>query len=86
MDRRRLWRLHSTSACEPAYAHMSRKRDKIKGFLRLNSSSSGSTLAPALASVGSSVPMAVLPTGTSHAPCALDPDADSSRQERPQCQ
>jgi hypothetical protein len=48
---------------------MSRKRDKLKGFFGVKSNSSSPVLTTAAPSVGSSVPMAVLPTGTSKEPC-----------------
>jgi hypothetical protein len=61
---------------------MSPKRDKIRGFFGMKSSSSSSALALALSAataVGSSVPMAVLPTGTSKGPCIYDMYTDSIR-------
>jgi hypothetical protein len=62
---------------------MSRKRDKLKGFFGAKSSSPSSVLAPAAWSVGSSVTMAVLPTGRSEKePGELDPNADQRPHEQ----
>jgi hypothetical protein len=62
---------------------MSRKRDKIKGFfgVKASSSSSALALAPSAATqtMGSSVPMATLHTGTSKGPCIYDPYTDAIR-------
>jgi hypothetical protein len=56
------------------HTNMSRKRDKIKGSLGLKGSSSSLAPSPTPASgAGNSVPMHVLPTGTSHEPCEPHP-------------